>query len=137
MGQKPAKSALQGVRLHNPDYVKFAPSKECESIPFDLPGEAAAGEGLAAVAGPSPALCQPRTGQRNWGPAPPNSSTPVQVRISGINMQLTSPASTLVQCENPAALGASLGVGPEPKVVCQNESATPPSSPFLRGKPTA
>ena len=134
MGQKPAKTALQGVRLHNPDYVKFAPSKECEGFPFDLPGEAAAGEGLAAVAGPSPALCQPRTGQRNWGPVPPNSSTPVQVRISSINMQPASPASALVQCEDPAALIASLGVGPAPKVVCQSESATPPSSPFLRGR---
>ena len=134
MGQKPAKTALQGVRLHNPDYVKFAPSKECEGFPFDLPGEAAAGEGLAAVAGPSPALCQPRTGQRNWGPVPPNSSTPVQVRISSINMQPASPASTIVRCEVPAALGASLGVGPAPKVVCQNESATPPSSPFLQGR---
>ena len=134
MGQKPAKTALQGVRLHNPDYVKFAPSKECEGYPFDLPGEAAAGEGLAAVAGPSPALCQPRTGQSNWGPVPPNSSTPVQVRISSINTRLTSPASTIVRCEVPAALGASLGVGPAPKVVCQSESATPPSSPFLRGR---
>ena len=134
MGQKPAKTALQGVRLHNPDYVKFAPSKECESFPFDLPGEAAAGEGLAAVAGPSPALCQPRTGQRNWGPAPPNSSTPVQLRISCINTRLPSPVSTRKESENPAALGASLGVGPVPKVVCQSESATPPSSPFLQGR---
>ena len=32
-----------------------------------------------------------------------------------------------------AALGASLGVGPAPPVVCQAESATPPSSPFLQG----
>ena len=44
---------------------------QCEGFPPELPGEAAAGEGLAAVAGPSPALCQPRTGLRNWGPAPP------------------------------------------------------------------
>ena len=137
MGQKPAETALQGVRLHNPDYVKFAPSEECEGFPFELPGEAAAGRGLAAVAGPSPALCQPRTGQWNWGPAPPHSSTPVQVRISSINMQPTSPASTMVRCENPAAVGASLGVGPAPKAVCQSESATPPLAPFLLGKPTA
>ena len=107
---------------------------QCGGPTFELPGEAAAGEGLAAVAGPSPALCQPRTGQRNWGPVPPNSSTPVQVRISGINIRLTSPASTLVRCENPAALIASLGVGPAPKVVCQGKPATPPSSPFLQGR---
>ena len=110
---------------------------QCEGPTFELPGEAAAGEGLAAVAGPSPALCQPRTGQRNWGPAPPNSSTPVPLRISVINTRLTSPASTTVRCENPAALGASLGVGPAPKAVCQSESATPPLAPFLLGKPSA
>ena len=110
---------------------------QCEGPTFELPGEAAAGEGLAAVAGPSPALCQPRTGQRNWGPAPPNSSTPVQVRISSINMQLASPASTKKKREHPAALIASLGVGPLPKAVCQSESATPPLAPFLLGKPSA
>ena len=137
MGQKPAETAVQGVRLHNPDYVKFAPSKECEGFPFDLPGEAAAGEGLAAVAGPSPALCQPRTEQRNRGPNFPNSSTTAQFRISVVNMQPPSPASAIVRCEVPAALIASLGVGPAPKVVCRNMSATPPSSPFLLGKPSA
>ena len=38
-----------------------------------------------------------------------------------------------VQCGKSAALGASLGVGPAPKVVCRSKSATPPSSPFLLG----
>ena len=38
-----------------------------------------------------------------------------------------------VLCEGSAALGASLGVGPAPKVVCRSKSATPPSSPFLLG----
>ena len=38
-----------------------------------------------------------------------------------------------VLCGESAALGASLGVGPAPKVVCRNKSATPPSSPFLLG----
>ena len=104
-----------------------------EGPTFELPGEAAAGKGLAAVAGPSPALCQPRTGQRNWGPAPPNSSTTAQLRISVVNMQSPSPASTRKKCGHPAALGASLGVGPAPKAVCQSESATPPLAPFLRG----
>ena len=42
VGQKPAKTALQGVRLHNPDYVKFAPSVGCKGPTFELPGEAAA-----------------------------------------------------------------------------------------------
>ena len=41
-GQKPAKTAPQGVRLHNPDYVKFAPSVGCQGPTFELPGEAAA-----------------------------------------------------------------------------------------------
>ena len=89
------------------------------------------------MAGPSPALCQPRAVQRNRGPNFPNSSTTAQLRISNINTQPASPASPRKECEDPAALGASLGVGPEPKVVCQNKSATPPSSPFLQGKPLA
>ena len=41
---------------------------------------------------------------------------------------------TSVLCEQSAALIASLGVGPWPKVVCRNRSATPPSSPFLQGR---
>ena len=85
------------------------------------------------MAGPSPALCQPRAVQRNRGPNFPNSSTTAQLRISVINTRPPSPASTRKQCQHPAALGASLGVGPAPKAVCQNESATPPLAPFLRG----
>ena len=42
-----------------------------------------------------------------------------------------------MQCGQSAALGASLGVGPAPKVVCRSKSVTPPLSPFLLGKPSA
>ena len=108
-GQKPARKALPGVRFHNTDYVNCAPEEGCEGPSFELPCEAAAGEGLAAVAGPSPALCQPRAGQRNRGPNFPNSSTPAQLRISGINMQPASPASTRKQFQDPAALCPSGG----------------------------
>ena len=80
-----------------------------EVPPSNIPGEAAAGEGLAAVAGLHPALCQPRTGQRNWGPVPPNSSTSVQPRINDIKFLLTSSASASAVCENPAALCPSGG----------------------------
>ena len=80
---------------------------QCEGFPPELPGEAAAGKGLAAVAGPSPALCQPRAVQRNRGPNFPNSSTTAQLRISSINTQPASPASTRKQCEHPAALRSS------------------------------
>ena len=38
-----------------------------------------------------------------------------------------------MQCGQSAALGASLGVGPAPMVVCRSKSATRPSSPFLLG----
>ena len=41
MGSKVRKNGLQGVRLHNPDYVKFAPSVRCGGPSFELPGEAA------------------------------------------------------------------------------------------------
>ena len=43
-GTEARKKALQGVRLHTPDYVKFAPAEQCEGFPFELPGEAAAGK---------------------------------------------------------------------------------------------
>ena len=56
-----------------------------------------------------PALCQPRTGQRNWGPNFPNSSTSVQPRINDIKFLLTSPASASAVCEHPAALCPSGG----------------------------
>lgn len=81
----------------------LAPSASCECPTSELPVEAAAGEGLAAVAGPSPALCQPRAGQRNRGPNFPNSSTSAQARSNSIKSQTASPASTSVQCEHPAA----------------------------------
>lgn len=81
----------------------------CGGPTFEFPGEAAAGEGLAAVAGTVPALCQPRTGQRNRGPNFPNSSTSVPLRINGINIQTVSPASASEQCEYPAALCPSVG----------------------------
>ena len=85
------------------------PPSRCEGPTFELPGEAAAREGLAAVAGTVPALCQPRTGQRNRGPNFPNSSTSVPLRINGINIQTVSPASASEQCEYPAALCPSGG----------------------------
>ncbi len=79
----------------------------CEGFPFELPGEAAAGEGLAAVAGLPPALCQPHTGLRNWGPNFPNCSAPVPSRISVIKIRPASPATTSVLREHPAALRSS------------------------------
>ena len=44
IGTRP--SVLPGGRLHNPDYVKKAPSEGCKGFPFELPGEAAAGKAL-------------------------------------------------------------------------------------------
>ena len=41
------RTGLQGVRLHNPDYVKYAPSVSCECPTSELPCEAAAGEEFA------------------------------------------------------------------------------------------
>lgn len=56
------------------------------------------------MAGTVPALCQPRTGQRNRGPNFPNSSTSVPLRISVIKLLVASPVTTSVPCEHPAAL---------------------------------
>ena len=79
----------------------------CEGPTFEFPGEAAAGEGLAAVAGLHPALCQPRTGQRNRGPNFPNSSTSAQPRTAIVLLDRHYPLSVSVGCEHPAALRSS------------------------------
>ena len=113
--------------------LKKLQRSKCEGFPPELPVEAAAGEGLAAVAGPSPALCQPRAGQRNRGPVPPKSSTSAQPRISDINIPLTSPASALVQFEHPAALCPRAG-----RSVCDSlwpgKPSTKSQEPPLQGR---
>ena len=76
----------------------------CKGCTSYLPGEAAAGKGLAAVAGLHPALCQPRAGQRNRGPNFPNSSTTAQPRIASVLLEGHHPLSVSVLCEHPAAL---------------------------------
>ena len=79
----------------------------CEGCISDLPGEAASGEGLAAVVGLHPALCQPRAGQRNRGPNFPNSSTSAPPRIATVLLDWHHPLSVFVGCEHPAALRSS------------------------------
>ena len=76
----------------------------CGGPTFEFPGEAAAGEGLAAVAGTVPALCQPRTGQRNRGPNFPNSSTRCNSAGASVSLHRHHPLSASVQRERPAAL---------------------------------
>ena len=98
------RTGQQGVRLHNPDYVKCLRQCGAKVLPSNLPGEAVAGEGLAAVAGSVPALCQPRTGQRNWGPNFPNSSTRCNSAGASVSLHRHHPLSASVQREHPAAL---------------------------------
>ena len=76
----------------------------CECCTSNLPGEAAAGKGLAAVVGLHPALCQPRAGQRNRGPNFPNSSTSALPRTAVVLLDRHNPHSASVQCGHPAAL---------------------------------
>lgn len=117
-------------RLHNSDYVKLAPASRCEGSTFELPCEAAAGEGLAAVAGTVPALCQPRTGLRNWGPNFPNCSAPVPSRISVIKIRSTSPATVSVVREHPAALRSSAAGS------FQAVTPLPPQAPSEESRPS-
>lgn len=128
------RTVLQGVRLHNSDYVKEAPASRCEGPAFELPGEAASDKQPPSGATRAPARrgaahfarasrerqCQDSRAQ---SAAPWNRHQDSKDSIS---------LETSVQCEQSAALIASLGVGPEPKVVCRSEPATPPSSPFLQ-----
>ena len=101
------------------------------------PPEAASGEGLAAVAGSVPALCQPRTWQRNRGPNFPNSSTRCSSASASSSFLRTSPASTSVLCESPAALAAQLRGCLVSKSGSPAELASPTWTPFRQGKPTA
>ena len=132
----PRRTVLQGVRLHTPDYVKFAPASRCEGPAFELPGEAASDKALP-VGRDHPSL--------NPG-APHFARASRERRCQDSRAQSATPwdrhqdsegsvsLGTSVLCEQSAALIASLGVGPEPKVVCRSEPATPPSSPFLQGR---
>lgn len=79
----PRQNVLQGVRLHNPDYVKFAPSASCEGCTPDLPGEAAAGEEFAQGGDyPSPPSLTPHfalsLSNVSVSPAPLPQSSPPQ-----------------------------------------------------------
>ena len=156
----PRRNGLQGVRLHNPDYVKFAPSVGCEGPAFELPCEAAADKrppsrtsGLQARQGAAHfALLRISVGGYSSS-APPAVGTVAsdfrfEARIKGrwyaraqsagtcnVSASRPSVARWQPQCRagKSAALGASLGVGPAPPVVCQAEPATPLPAPFLRG----
>ena len=96
----------------------------CEGPTFELPGEAAADKQLPSGATRAPA----RRGAAHFAGLKVPGTFSVS-RYSSVRISL----SVSVRCGESAALGASLGVGPEPKVVCRNKSATPPSTPFLLG----
>jgi|GEM_PF-4315326 len=70
--------SCRGIRIIN--IIRCYVRSICHRFPL-CPDESAAGRELAAVAGLHPALCQPRTGLRNWGPNFPNCSAPVPPRI--------------------------------------------------------
>ena len=154
------RTILQGVRLHNPDYVKFAPSVICKGRTPNLPGEAAADKrppsrtsGLQARQGAAHFALLRISVSGCSSSAPPAvgkaaSDFRFEARIKGrwyataqsagtCNVSASPPSVTRWQPQccagRSAALGASLGVGPAPPVVWQNESATPLPAPFLRG----
>ena len=132
----------------------------CGGPTFEFPGEAAADKrppsrtsGLQARQGAAH-FARPRISVGGYSSsAPPAvgkaaSDFRFEARIKGrwyaraqsagtCNVSASRPSGTRWQpqcCEGrSAALGASLGVGPAPPVVCQAEPATPLPAPFLRG----
>ena len=96
----------------------------CEGPTFEFPGEAAADKQLPSRATRAPA----RRGAAHFAGRKVLGTFSVS-RYSSVWYSL----SVAVLCGESAALGASLGVGPAPKVVCRSKSATPPSSPSLLG----
>ncbi len=132
----------------------------CEGPPFEFPGEAAADKrppsrtsGLQARQGAAH-FALPRISVSGYSSsAPPAGGTAasdfrLEARIKGRRYARAQSAGTSTVIATPssvtrwepqccagksAALGASLGVGPAPPVVCQAEPATPLPAPFLRG----
>lgn len=127
---------------------------------FEFPGEAAADKrppsrtsGLQARQGAAHFALLRINASGYSSSAPPAggkaaSDFRLEARIRGRKYALAQSATTSTVSATPppisrwepqccagksAALGASLGVGPAPPVVCQAEPATPPSSPFLQG----
>ena len=132
----------------------------CGGPTFEFPGEAAADKrppsrtsGLQARQGAAH-FALPRISVGGYSSsAPPAggkaaSDFRLEARIKGKRYARAQSAGTSNVCATPpsvtrwqpqcytrksAALGASLGVGPAPPVVCQAEPATPLPAPFLRG----
>ena len=132
----------------------------CGGPPFEFPGEAAADKrppsrtsGLQARQGAAH-FALPRINVSGYSSsAPPAggkaaSDFRLEARIRGRRYARAQSAGTSTVSATPpsvtrwqpqcsagksAALGASLGVGPAPPVVCQAEPATPLPAPFLRG----
>jgi len=132
----------------------------CGGPTFEFPGEAAADKrppsrtsGLQARQGAAH-FALPRISVGGYScSAPPAGGTAasdfrLEARIRGRRYARAQSAGTSNVCATPpsvtrwqpqccarksAALGASLGVGPAPPVVCQDEPATPLPAPFLRG----
>ena len=132
----------------------------CEGPPFEFPGEAAADKrppsrtsGLQARQGAAH-FALPRISVSEYSssapPAGGNAASDfrLEARIKGRRYARAQSAGTSTVIATPssvtrwqpqccarksAALGASLGVGPAPPVVCQAGPATPLPAPFLRG----
>ena len=132
----------------------------CGGPPFEFPGEAAADKrppsrtsGLQARQGAAH-FALPRISVGGYSSsAPPAGGTAasdfrLEARIKGRRYVRAQSAGTSTVSASPpsvsrweprcsarksAALGASLGVGPAPPVVWQDEPATPLPAPFLRG----
>ena len=128
-------NVLPGGRLHNPDYVKKAPSVRCEGYPFELPGEAAAGKALPA--GRDHPSLKPGAPHFARGYISVSASSGAQSAAPHHQHQYStdrSPPGASAQFEQPAALIASLGVGPAPYIGSPAELASPCPAPFLRGR---
>jgi len=101
-------SILQGVRLHNPDYVKLLRQKHLP--PFSLvPGRVGGrkGAGCSGRLAPGPLPAPHRAAQ--LGPNFPNCSAPVPPRIPASRFIGHHPHSASVLREHPAALCPSGG----------------------------
>ena len=125
-GSEARPEVLPGVRFHNTDYVKeLRRSFEPPASPGPVGASAGKEFRSRAIPGPGPSQNSALCG------SPPTKCTPVS-REKGKSTVI--PRRTVFFLPPRAA---QLRVGPVPKVVCRSPPATPPSSPFLQGKPSA
>ena len=137
MGQKPAKPPYKAADYTIRIMLRTLRDQSAKVLPPNSRARRRQERVWRQWPGCTRSFASPAPGRGIGAPYPPNSSSPVPLRFSSINIRRLSPASVIVRREHPAALGASLGVGPSSKASSPDKRASSLLKPFLLGKPSA